>query len=178
MQRIDRRGMLAAAAALALAPGAARAGPRVGKPAPGFRGVTFAGEKVSLDAFAGDVIVLNFWATWCGPCRTELPLLDTYYKLRRDAGLRVLAVTTEDSAPDYLLKPLAQKLTLPLVRHFSGPYGPIGGAVPSNFVVDRAGVLRYANAGAFELDDLNGLLVPLLREAAPERPVTPSTTTS
>jgi thiol-disulfide isomerase/thioredoxin len=163
-----------AAAALSLSPSAARAGPKVGKSAPGFRGVTYSGEKLTLDSLAGNVVVLNFWATWCGPCREELPLLDAYYKLQKDAGLRVLAVTTEDSLPSYELKPLAAKLTLPLVLRFSGPYGPINGAVPSNFIIDRAGVLRYAKAASLNLDDLNGVLVPLLNERAPERPAPPS----
>lgn len=72
--------------------------------------------------------------------------------------------------PPSFLKPLQEKLALPLIKRFRGPYGPIGDAVPSNFIIDRAGVLRYAKAAALELDDMNDILVPLLREPAPQTP--------
>src|SRR5476649_1084842 len=86
---------------------AAPAGPVVGKLAPDFHVTTFDGTMLSLSDFKGQVVVLNFWATWCEPCRTELPLLNSYFRLRKEAGLRVLAVTTEDSLPLSDLKPLA-----------------------------------------------------------------------
>ena len=142
------------------------AGPVVGQPAPPFSVQTLDGAEVSLESLRGNVIVINFWATWCGPCKRELPILDRYYELRRDAGLRVLAVTTEDSLPIARLRPLAARMTIPMVRRFHGNYGVLGG-VPTNYVIDRAGVLRYAKAAAFDLDDVNALLVPLLREPAP-----------
>lgn len=161
---------LVLAACLIAGPVAAKR-PVVGQPAPPFEVTTFDGEKISLADLRGDVVILNFWATWCGPCREELPLLDTYYKLRKDVGLRVVAVTTEDSVPPYMLKPLAARLTMKLARHMRGNYAPLEG-VPTNYVIDRAGVLRYAKADAFDLDTLNEVLVPLLNEMPP-----PPTTT-
>jgi cytochrome c biogenesis protein CcmG/thiol:disulfide interchange protein DsbE len=140
--------------------------PPIGKTAPDFHVTTFDGTKLSLADFKGQVLVVNFWATWCTPCKAELPMLDAYYKAQQQAGLKVLAVTTEDSLPPSQLKKLASVLTIPMVRQFRGDYGPIK-AVPTNFVIDRAGVLRYAKAGAWTLDDLNDILVPLLREEAP-----------
>jgi cytochrome c biogenesis protein CcmG/thiol:disulfide interchange protein DsbE len=95
-------------------------------------------------------------------------LLDRYYRLQQPAGLRVLAVTTEDSAPLSQLKPLAAALTIPMVRRFKGDYGPLKG-VPTNYVIDRAGILRYAKAGALTLDHLNATLVPLLSAPASEQ---------
>ena len=56
---------------------------------------------------------------------------------------------------------------IPPVRRVKGPYAPIEGAVPTNFVIDRAGNVRYAKAGAFDLDKLNEVLVPLLKEPVP-----------
>lgn len=157
-------------AALCLAVPKAVAGvqPKVDQPAPAFRVVTLDGQAIQLSDLRGQVVVLNFWATWCGPCKVELPLLDAYYKIQRRHGLVVLAVTTEDSLPLSELKPLAKVLTIPMVRRFQGPYAPIGGAVPTNFVIDRNGVLRYAQAGAFNLDALNDILVPLLQEPSPD----------
>ena len=157
------------AAAWLVAGPATAAQPRVGRPAPDFQVTTLDGQELRLSDFQGEVVVINFWATWCGPCRTELPLLDTYYKLQEARGLRVLAVTTEDSLPLSQLRPLAAKLHIPMVRRFKGGYGVLGG-VPTNYVIDRAGVLRYAKAGAFALDATNDVLAPLLREPAPSEP--------
>lgn len=143
--------------------------PRVGQPAPEFQLSLVDGSKVSLDQLKGNVIVLNFWATWCVPCRKELPLLDTYYDLQKKTGLKVFAVTTEDSLPLYQLKKLFAVMHIPAVRRIKGPYDSLG-AVPTNFVIDRGGIVRYAKAGAFDLDELNAVLVPLLREPAPAAP--------
>jgi thiol-disulfide isomerase/thioredoxin len=137
---------------------------KVGQPAPPFTLRLIKGGKVSLDELRGNVIVLNFWATWCVPCRKELPTLDTYYKLRKDAGLRVYAVTTEDSVPAFKLKGLFDVMTVEPVRAIKGPYDVMDNGVPTNIVIDRKGVVRYAQAGAFDLDDLNATLIPLLNE--------------
>ena len=140
--------------------------PKVGDAAPNFELTLMNGTKVSLEQLRGQVVVLNFWATWCGPCRRELPLLDAYYDLRKPVGLRVYAVATEDSAPPSMLKKLFGELRIPWVKRIKGPY-PILGGVPTNYVIDRAGKIRYAKADAFDLDDLNNILVPLLREPTP-----------
>ena len=139
----------------------------IGQPAPDFTLTLIDGTKVTRDELRGQVVVLNFWATWCVPCRTELPTLDTYYQMRKDAGLRVFAVTTEDSLPAYQLKKLFAVMHIPPVRKVKGPYDSIGNAVPTNIVIGRDGRVRYAKAGAFDLDSLNEILVPLLREPPP-----------
>ncbi|MBE7217922.1 MAG: TlpA family protein disulfide reductase, partial [Caulobacteraceae bacterium] len=148
------------------APATALAAPRVGRPAPDFHATLYDGRKVSLADFKGQVLVLNFWATWCGPCKTELPLLNAFLAITQAHGLNVLAVASPDSAEPSALKPLAAKLAIPLVSRMSGPYGVLGG-YPTNYVIDRAGVVRYARAGAFDLDALNAVIIPLLNEPAP-----------
>ncbi len=135
----------------------------VGRPAPDFHATTFDGRKISLADYQGHVLIINFWATWCGPCRQELPLLDRYYQLQRHAGLEVIAVATEDSVSPSQLKPLAATATIPFIRRMNGPYKVLKG-VPTNIVIDRSGIVRYAQAGGFSLEDLNSILVPLLRE--------------
>jgi len=151
---------------------AAAAGPTVGKPAPDFTAVTFGGRTVKLSDLKGDVIILNFWATWCGPCRAELPLLESAFRGYSKYGFQVLAVATEDSVPQEQLRPLAAHLTIPLIRRFRGPYEVLDG-VPTNYVIDRSGKLIYAKAAAFNLQSLNALVVPLLKEPDPTAPPAP-----
>lgn len=57
------------------------------------------GTKVPLASLRGNVVVLTYWVTWCAPCRAELPLLDRYYDVQKQHGLRVFATMTEDSLP-------------------------------------------------------------------------------
>jgi peroxiredoxin len=147
--------------------GAAQAAPKVGEPAPDFTVDTFGGHRLKLADLKGDVIILNFWATWCGPCRNELPLLEAYFRHYSKYGLQVMAVATEDSVPESQLRPLASKLTIPFVKRMGGPYKDLG-AVPTNYVIDRSGKLVYAKAGAFDLDSLNAVIIPLLQEPVPD----------
>ncbi|KQN28156.1 thiol:disulfide interchange protein [Sphingomonas sp. Leaf34] len=158
------RGIMACAVLMAAS--AAPAAVKVGERAPDFELTLIDGSKVRGNDLHGQVVVLNFWATWCAPCKTELPLLDTYYRLRKDKGLRVFAIATEDSLPVYKLKPLFAAIAIPSARRIKGPFAAMG-ALPTNYIIDRAGVVRHAKPGAFDLDDLNGLLVPLLRDPAP-----------
>ncbi|MBY0283984.1 MAG: TlpA family protein disulfide reductase [Sphingomonas sp.] len=158
--------IVVALVALALAPPLLAKEPKVGQPAPDFEMTLVDGSKVKLADLRGQVVVINFWATWCVPCRTELPTLDAFYYARKDAGLRVFAITTEDSVPLYQLKKLFAAMRMSPVRRLRGPYTDLG-ALPTNYVIDRAGRVRYAKAGAFDLDDLNAVVMPLLREPAP-----------
>ena len=146
-------------------------------PAPDFTARTFNGKDISLADYKGQVVIINFWATWCGPCKKELPLLDSYYAeaSKRGYGLKILAITTEDSIPLADQKPLAAQVGFDMARHFHGPYRVLK-AVPTNYIIDRNGILRYAKAAAFDVDSLNALLIPLLQEPVPkENPAGPTT---
>jgi cytochrome c biogenesis protein CcmG, thiol:disulfide interchange protein DsbE len=81
-------------------------------------------------------------------------------------GLEVFAVATEDSLTPFQLKPVQKVISFQMVRHFKGEYGSIK-ALPTNFVIDRAGILRYGTAGAFSIDEINRVVGPLLAEQAP-----------
>lgn len=143
--------------------------PKVGDIAPPFELTLIDGTKVSSEALRGQVVVLNFWATWCGPCKRELPTLDRYYDIQKEHGLKVFAIATEDSLPLFQLKKLFAAMHMSSVRKIKGNYPTLGG-VPTNYIIDRSGHVRYAKASAFDLDALNEELVPLLREPAPSVP--------
>ena len=144
--------------------------PKIGEAAPDFQLTLVNGQKVSLADLRGQVVVINLWATWCVPCRTELPAPDAYYKAHKKDGLRVFAVTTQDSMPEKMLKDLFSAMTVEPIHKLKGPYGYIDHAVPTNFVIDRAGKVRYAKAAAFTRETLSALLVPLMAEPAPPAP--------
>ena len=97
----DRLWLLAAAMSLAMAAVSAMAtpitvAPAVGKPAPGLVARSFSGELFDLSALRGKVVVLNFWASWCGPCRSEMPLLEALQRDYRDRGVIVIGLSADD----------------------------------------------------------------------------------
>ena len=171
MTEIPRRTVLAAAAGSLMLPGVARAAKaaKVGEPAPPFSVFTFDWKKIYFSEMKGKVVLLNYWATWCAPCRQELPILSSYYQQRAKYGLMMFAVKDGDGTPNSALLPLSKSVSFPLVWRLTGDgYGPIGDAYPSNYVIGRDGRLRYAEAGAFEMDSLEAVVRPLLEEKAPE----------
>jgi thiol-disulfide isomerase/thioredoxin len=165
---VDRRAVLAGGLSTGLALGSsASAKAKVGAQAKSFMVRTFDNKRFLLADLRGEVILLNFWATWCAPCRVELPLLDAYARRHLQDGLRIFAVN-DHRVPDRYLEKLAQLLSFPLVTKIQGSgYAPIDNAYPSNFLIDRAGVLRYADAGAFTAAALEDQVTPLLKEPRP-----------
>src|SRR3954447_22065841 len=127
----------AALATLAFAaPAATAAAAKVGKPAPNFTIRTYAKEKVTLADLRGKVVVINHWATWCGPCKAEMPMMSGFHRKFHDRGFEIYGVTTEDSIPEYMLKKLSGVLSYPLVHRFSSSGYPILNAVPTSYVID------------------------------------------
>ena len=160
----------AAVAIVAAAPALARPA-KVGQPAPDFTVVTFDKKKVKLSDLRGKVVVLNYWATWCGPCKAEMPMMDAYRRRFGKHGLDIYAVTTEDSVPPRQLKELASVLSFPLASRLGGGGYGVLGAVPTNYVIDRRGVVRHAQAGSFSEAEFRELIIPLLQEPEPENMV-------
>jgi cytochrome c biogenesis protein CcmG, thiol:disulfide interchange protein DsbE len=116
---------------------------RVGAKAPPATLVTFDGQRISTEDLTGQVIILTFWATWCVPCRDELPWLSSYAAQHANAGLAILGFSLDE--PDQLTaaRQVAQTLSFPtgLLANSSAPgYGRIW-RLPVNFTIDRSGRL-------------------------------------
>ena len=100
--------------------------------------------------------------------------MDSYIREHPGSDLRVFAISTEDSVPDAQLVPLAKALAFPLVIRLHGwGYGVINNALPTSYVIDRSGILRHAEPGAFDAQSFDALITPLLAEPAPEPKIAP-----
>jgi len=138
--------------------------PTVGQPAPDFTLFVLNGKKVTAAELKGRVVIINFWAAWCVPCRKELPILDAYYSSHKDQGLSVYAVVDDDSDVNQL-RTLFKVMAIPSVERIWGSaYRLRKHEVPTNIVIGRDGTVRYAAAGAFSEEGLDRLVLPLLKE--------------
>ena len=129
---------------------------------------TYDKQTVSLADLKGEVVVLNYWATWCGPCKAELLVFDNYMRQHPNGDVRVYAIEAERSLPpDYLKKMAAAAHFAIGVRMSGAGYGVIQDAVPTSYVIDRAGILRHAKPGAFNAASFEAVVNPLLAAAPP-----------
>jgi cytochrome c biogenesis protein CcmG/thiol:disulfide interchange protein DsbE len=158
--------ILLALTALGMTAGAAAKDATVGQPAPPFSLTTYDKRKLKLADLQGKVVVINWWATWCGPCKAEMPMMSAFHRRHKDEGFEIFGVTTEDSVPPYMLKRVSEALSYPLALRFSGNSYPILNGVPTSYVIDRHGIVRYAKAGAFDEREFDSIILPLLREPA------------
>jgi peroxiredoxin len=117
--------------------------------APDFTLKSLEGSNLRLDEYRGQVVLLNFWASWCGPCRQEMPLLDRLHHRYEDTGFAVIGVNVEgDAAPAQGIVDQTQ-VTFPILiddgQKVSEMYNLQ--AMPSTVVIDRDGVVRYIHLG-------------------------------
>lgn len=142
---------------------------RVGRLAPAATLVTLDGERISTPDLQGHVVILTFWATWCAPCREELPLLSDYAARHAAEGLTVLGfcLDTSDKMPE--VRRIAQTLSFSvgLFAASSAPgYGRIW-KLPVNFTIDRQGILVEDGwkdkAPSWTDDRLGQVVTPLLK---------------
>lgn len=101
------------------------------------------GRPFSLERAKGRVLLINFWATWCGPCRAEMPEIDAYYKLHRERGLEVLALSTDELNDESKVREAAKPYTFPVAMLKTSQLSGFGRIwrMPVSAVVDREGRL-------------------------------------
>lgn len=122
------------------------------------------GTTLTNGNLRGHVVLINFWASWCVPCRREIPLLNAYYRAHRGDGLVVIGVATDPNAGG------RGQWVSPTIGYPQAAW--VGGvdyrliAVPTSYVIGRDGRLRHAKAGSFDAASLAELVTPLLKERA------------
>jgi thiol-disulfide isomerase/thioredoxin len=154
-----RLSVLAAAAAVGAAGCGRESAPRVevGQPAPRYATTTLAGDSVSTSALAGKVVLLNVWATWCAPCREEIPLLQSLYEKHQGDGLEIVGVSVDARGQESAIREFAQefRMTYPIWRdpdeRVQSRYLALG--VPASYLIDRTGVLRWRRLGTIHEGD-------------------------
>jgi cytochrome c biogenesis protein CcmG/thiol:disulfide interchange protein DsbE len=125
---------------------------------------TLDGRSVKLSDYRGQVILLNTWASWCPPCRAEMPDLEAYYREHKEDGFVVLAVNDEESASTVANFIQAQGFTFPVLLDPGGKvmsqYGVRG--LPTSFFIDRNGMVRGVWSGQLSPERLKQIVDPLL----------------
>lgn len=124
---------------------------KVGDPAPNFQLYDLNGDPVMLSEYRGSIVLLNFWATWCGPCLVEMPSMEVLYKTFDRKDFEILAIST-DAQGVVVTRPFRNELglTFPILHDSDYRVGLAYGArsLPMTFLVDRKGIIIHRIFGA------------------------------
>ncbi|MDW8810177.1 TlpA disulfide reductase family protein [Streptomyces scabiei] len=139
--------------------------------APAFSGRTLDGKPVRLSDYRGEIVVVNAWATSCGPCRAEAPALDRTYRTFKDRGVRVLGISTDIERRNARAFQREFGLSYPSLHDPAGrqflelPRGMVNPQIlPFTLFVDRAGRIAGAVQARLDEKELGAILTPLLKE--------------
>lgn len=137
--------------------------PVVGAPAPDFTLTDVSGASVALSDYKGQVVLLNFWATWCPPCKLEMPTLQQHYTDYQAQGLVVVAVEAGEPPAEVQAFAVEQGLSFPVLIDektvVTDQYRVV--ALPTTFVIDRQGVIVRLHKGMMTEAQVDGYLVEL-----------------
>jgi peroxiredoxin len=136
------------------------------KPAPGWELQDLDGKSIRAADFKGEVVILDFWATWCPPCREEIPGFIELQKKYQAQGLAVVGVSVDQASSD-TVKSFAQKMGMNYQvvladAKIAGAYGGIDG-LPTTFIIDRAGNIVSQHLGFTEKAEIEAEIKPLLK---------------
>ena len=135
------------------------------KPAPDFTLKDEAGRDVTLSDYRGKVVLLNFWATWCGPCKIEMPWFVAFQRKYKDQGFTVIAVSLDEEGWD-VVRPFVEEygLNFPVVVGTDDMADEFGGvaALPTTFIIDQEGRITSTHMGLVGRDEYEGEIEALL----------------
>ncbi len=125
------------------------------------------GVQGSLSSYHGRVVLVNNWATWCPPCKAEMPTLEAFYQAHAADGLTIIAVEAGETQAEVM--PFVQRygLTFPvwLDPQNASLHAFHNDNLPNSYVIDRSGTVRYAWTGAISRDMLEAYITPLLTQS-------------
>jgi thiol-disulfide isomerase/thioredoxin len=140
----------------------------LGQQAPSYQIKTLSGEKtLTLDNTKGKVTLINFWATWCGPCKEEMPLLESFYQKHKSENFEIIAISMDDARKIEAVKAYASQFSFSFAHKSDADikgYQKLW-RLPSTFVIDADGLLRkngHVGDAALTPDELDRLVLPLL----------------
>ena len=124
------------------------------------------GDDVAFESLQGKVVLLNFWATWCGPCKIEIPWFIEFVEQHKDDGLVVLGLSIDDTADKIQAFAAEYNVNYPMLvgldrEDFQEAYGPIWG-IPMTFFIDREGTLCRTHAGIANREEFEKDIADLL----------------
>lgn len=129
----------------------------VGTAAPAYGAVSTSGDSVDLSSMKGSVVLLNVWATWCVPCRREIPELQALHQEYESKGLRIVGVSVDGGEADGDVNAFIQdfKMTYTVLRDPGERVLSVFRiqGVPASYLVDREGIVRWRTLGPFKADD-------------------------
>lgn len=138
-----------------------------GEPAPTFSVKTLAGERVALGKLKGNVVLVNFWATWCPPCRLEMPGFESVYESYKDRGFTVVGLATDVGGLEKVRAFVREnRITYPVAmasEDIRMMYGGVDG-LPQSFLLDKQGRVRRVVSGVFSEGTLRNAIDELLAE--------------
>ena len=144
MRRSSRSRLVSLTLLLAATASRASAAADVGQAAPGLIVTEVGGSTFDLAALRGKVVIVNFWATWCSPCREEMPILDAFYRRQHDRGVELLGLSMDRSRDREAVRKLTQSVSYPIALASDAKVNGFGAAraLPVTYVIDETGTVR------------------------------------
>lgn len=135
-------------------------------PAPELILADLSGESVSIAGLKGQVVLINNWATWCPPCRAEMPELEVYYQAHQDEDFTLIGISAGDTVEQIENFVTQYQLSFPMWVDLdtAALLAFRNNGLPSSYVIDKTGRVRLAWTGAISLEMLEKYVTPLLRE--------------
>ncbi|MFJ8530794.1 TlpA disulfide reductase family protein [Bacillus sp. NPDC094106] len=127
--------------------------------APNFLLQTIDGKEVHLSDYKGKKVILNFWASWCGPCKIEMPDIEKFYNDTKEDGIEIVAVnaTASEQDPAHVKQFLQEnKYTFPVLLDTKGQANATYQimSIPTSFILDKQGVIRFKHVGPMTYENM------------------------